>query len=85
MENNIISTGAEQLFNYGVLGIFCVACIIVIIVLARHIKWLQEQHLSRTDKFVAVMESHAVKEAEQTLLIKNTNSLIGRLLDKSNK
>lgn len=82
MENNIISKGTSELFNYGVLGIFTIACIIAIIVLGRYIKWLQSEHLKRTDKFVSVMESHAVKEAEQTLLIKNTNDLILLTLDK---
>jgi len=71
MPNEIVEKSADQLLNYGVLGVFCVFLIVLLVFLWRHLQKQDTAFLNRTDKFIEVTEKYAKNEAEQTEVLRD--------------
>lgn len=71
-----ITNGANQLLNYGVLGIFCLFLIAFLWIFWTFLQKMLKEFLKRTDKFTEVMEKHAVNEAQQTEVMRGLKEVI---------
>lgn len=71
MPDQIVENSANQLLNYGVLGVFCIFLIVLLVILWRYLQKQETGFLSRTDKFIEVTEKYAKNEAEQTLVLRD--------------
>lgn len=76
MPEEIVEQSANQLLNYGVLGIFCLFLIFMLVILWRHIQKRETDFLNRTDKFIEVTEKYAKNEEAQTLILTDLKGLM---------
>lgn len=82
MPEELVEESANQLLNYGVLGIFCLFLITLLVILWKHLQKREVDFLQRTDKFIEVTENYAKNEAQQTLVLTDLKSLITTWLNK---
>lgn len=82
-----ITNGANQLLNYGALGLFCLFLIVALYLLWKHgeekqklfwshLKKRDEEFLKRVDKFNEITEKYAVQEALQNQTLQSLEKVI---------
>ena len=76
MDEQITNGAANQLLQYGALGVFCLFLIVLSWMLWHFMKTMLGEFLKRVDRFTEVMEKHAVNEAQQTEAIRGLKDVI---------
>ena len=71
MQDQIVENSANQLLNYGVLGVFCIFLIVLLYFLWKYLQKRENGFLTRTDKFIEVTETYAKNESEQTEVLRD--------------
>ena len=85
VEKQIVSEGIKvtnELFNYGVLGLFCIFLIIILYFVWRTLKEDRKEFVSEVKLFRETMNKHSVNEAMQTQVLAELKDFILKAIIK---
>jgi len=82
MPDQIVENSANQLLNYGVLGVFCLFLIGLLVILWKYLQKRENGFLKRTDKFIEVTETYAKNESEQTEVLRDLKQFMLTIINK---
>ena len=84
METELTKEGLKILFNYGVLGVFCVTLLIALYLVVKRMWAKDKEHGNRIERFTDVMQQHATNEAQQTEIMRDLKTLLQHQLTRGN-
>lgn len=71
-----LTNGANQLLNYGALGIFCLFLIIALYIFWAFLQKILREFIKRVDRFTDVSEKFAVNNVKLSEAVKSLRDVI---------